>query len=55
MEKWRDVRDSGETLSANEPTELEKLIEAEVEGSGKRARKRADQLGERAVYQQFSV
>jgi predicted RNA-binding protein Jag len=45
MEKWRDARDHGETLSVDEQTELEKLIEAELEGSGKRAEKLAGQLG----------
>ena len=45
MEKWRDARDKGENLSADEQTELEKLIEAELEGSGKRAEKLANQLG----------
>ena len=44
-EKWRDVRDKNECLPADEQTELEKLIEAELEGSGKRAGKLADQLG----------
>ena len=45
MEKWRDARDKNETLSADEQTELEQLIEAELEGSALRAEKLADQLG----------
>ena len=45
MEKWRDALDKGESLSADEQTELEKLIEVELEGSGKRAEKLANQLG----------
>lgn len=45
MEKWRDARDKGESLSAGKQAELEKLIETELEGSGKRAEKLANQLG----------
>lgn len=42
MGKWRNKRES---LSLDEQTELEKLIEAELESSGKRAEKLANQLG----------
>lgn len=45
MQKWRDARDEGEMLAHDEQTELEKLIEAELAGSGKRAEKLANQLG----------
>lgn len=45
MEKWHDARDRGAALAPDLQTELEKLIETELEGSGKRAKKLADQLG----------
>lgn len=45
MEKWRELRDKGETLSADEQAELENLIEAELEASGRRSEKLAEQLG----------
>ncbi len=32
LQKWRIARDDGETLSNDEQSELEKLIEAELEG-----------------------
>ncbi len=45
MQKWRIARDDGETLSNDEQSELEKLIEAELEGSARRAEKLANVLG----------
>lgn len=45
MEKWRNARDKGETISFEEQAELEKLIAAELEGSARRTEKLADQLG----------
>ena len=45
MGKWRAARDYGKAFSDEEQAELEKLIEAELEGSGKRAKKLADALG----------
>ena len=37
MSKWRTARDSGSKLSADEQYELEALIDAQLEGSAKRA------------------
>jgi len=37
MERWRGARDAGTSLSAAEQAELDELVEAEVEASGKRA------------------
>lgn len=45
MEKWRNANDKGESLPDDEQSELEKLIDVEMEGSGKRAEKLAIQLG----------
>ena len=45
MGKWRLARDKSETLPADEQAELEKLIEAELEGSARRVEKMADALG----------
>ncbi len=45
LQKWRIARDDGETLSNDEQSELEKLIEAELEGSARRAEKLANVLG----------
>jgi hypothetical protein len=45
LQKWRIARDDGETLSNDEQSELEKLIEAELEGSARRAEKLANALG----------
>jgi len=45
MGKWRAARDTGKRLSGDEQSELEKLIEAELEGSGRRAEKLANALG----------
>jgi hypothetical protein len=36
MARWRAARDAGHTLPANEQTELESLVEAEVRGAGLR-------------------
>lgn len=45
MQKWRAARDAGEMFSVDEQSELEKLIETELEGSLQRAEKLANQLG----------
>ncbi len=45
MQKWRVARDKDETLAAAEQSELEKLIEAELEGAARRAEKLANALG----------
>ncbi|MCY7376265.1 MAG: hypothetical protein LH472_09885 [Pyrinomonadaceae bacterium] len=45
MQKWRSARDTGASLSVEERTELENLIETELEGSAKRTEKMANQLG----------
>jgi hypothetical protein len=45
MEKWRFARDNNLEFSAEEQSELEKLIDEELEGSGKRVAKIADKLG----------
>lgn len=37
MTQWRAARDSGNSLSPNEQTELEALVEAELEATTKRA------------------
>lgn len=37
MEHWRVARDSRKTLSDADQTELEKLVDAQLEGSAKRA------------------
>ena len=44
MKKWRIARDSGKTLPAAQQAELEKLIEIELEASGKRAEKIFSQM-----------
>ncbi len=45
MNHWRDARDTGSSLSPEEQTELEQLIEAEIEAS---ARRTAAKLSDRA-------
>lgn len=45
MRKWRAARDNSRELPAEEQAELEKLIEAELEGSARRAEKLANELG----------
>ena len=45
MQKWRDARDTGASLSVKEQTELENLIETELKGSANRAERMAEQLG----------
>ena len=45
MERWRTVRDQGHTLSMDEQTELEALIEAELHAAAARAATLADALG----------
>ncbi len=44
MQKWRDARDNKGRFSTEEQSELENLIGLELEGSGKRAGKIADEL-----------
>lgn len=44
MKKWRSARDSGKTLPDAQQAELEKLIEIELEASGKRAEKIFSQM-----------
>lgn len=44
MKTWRLARDKGKTLSAEEQAELEKLIEIELEASGKRVQKIGKQI-----------
>ncbi len=44
MAKWRAARDRGGSLAPTEQTELEDLVEAEVEAAGKRAAAVADEL-----------
>lgn len=45
MSKWREARDAGRFLSSSEQTELEELIAAELDGSGRRVEKLANLLG----------
>jgi hypothetical protein len=45
MGRWRTARDQGATLPADEHTELEALIEAELHASAARAAALADALG----------
>ena len=45
MKSWRKARDEGGSWSDEEQAELEKLVEAELEGSARRTQKLADQLG----------
>jgi hypothetical protein len=45
MQKWRLARDNNLEFSTEEQSELEKLIEAELEGSGNRVAKIAEKLG----------
>ena len=45
MARWRTARDQGATLPADEQTELEALIEAELQASAARAATLADALG----------
>ena len=45
MARWRTMRDQGATLPANEQTELEALIAAELQASAARAAALADALG----------
>lgn len=35
--KWREARDSGKTLASEEQAELEALVDAELDGSARRA------------------
>ena len=45
MARWRTARDQGATLPADEQTELEALVEAELQASAARATTLADALG----------
>lgn len=45
MARWRVARDAGYTLTVDEQTELEALIEAELQASAARAAALADTLG----------
>jgi hypothetical protein len=45
MDSWRAARDSGESFSADEQTELEALVEAELRASAARASALADEIG----------
>jgi hypothetical protein len=45
MDRWRTARDQGATLPADEQTELEALIAAELHASAARAAALADALG----------
>ena len=45
MARWRTARDQGATLPADEQTELEALIDAELQASAARAATLADALG----------
>ena len=45
MARWRNLRDQGATLPANEQTELDALIAAELQASAARAAALADALG----------
>jgi len=45
MRKWQIARDTNQEFPAEEQTELEKLIEAELKSSTKRAEKIANELG----------
>jgi hypothetical protein len=42
--KWREARQSGETLPAGDKAELEALVDAELDGSGRRAAAMASEL-----------
>lgn len=44
MAKWRSARDRGEVFPTSEQEELEELIEIELEASGKRAQRLAEQM-----------
>ena len=45
MARWRTARDQGATLPVDEQTELEALIDAELQASAARAATLADALG----------
>ncbi|NUQ65809.1 MAG: hypothetical protein HUU20_25370 [Pirellulales bacterium] len=44
MRRWREARDRGETLSAEEHAELDALVQAELNASGSRAASIAEAL-----------
>jgi hypothetical protein len=45
LERWRNVREQGHELSPDEQAELESLVDAEVEASGRRAAAAAREVG----------
>jgi hypothetical protein len=45
MARWQTARDLGSTLTPEEHTELEALVEAELRASAARAAELADSLG----------
>ena len=45
MDRWRKARDQGGALPADEQTELQALVEAELHGSANRAAALADEAG----------
>lgn len=45
MRRWREARETGAVLSNEETTELEKLVEAELLASGRRAGAAAGKIG----------
>ena len=45
MQSWRQARDSGQSLTTEEQTELERLVEEEIQASGRRAADAAEGLG----------
>jgi hypothetical protein len=45
IERWRDARDRGTGLSAEEQAELDALVQAELKASGSRAASIAEELG----------
>jgi hypothetical protein len=46
MHRWRTARDAGESLDSSEQSELDALIDAEVQASGERAAAALAVLGE---------
>ena len=44
MARWRSTRDAGESLSSDEQSELEHLIDAEVQAATERAGAIVDEL-----------
>lgn len=44
MMRWRCARETGTTLASEEQVELERLVDAELHGAGRRAAALADEL-----------